>query len=218
MPVPARQQWSPIRDAAIPPAVPSNIDFLYYVHSSEWAIEKLGGRHVIVPVLGVLVLLRGVNGVEDPDPGKPLEPRHYERRVARLERDGAIFLDPDQEIPAELLPEGVKAGGWKRLTEGRIGEQATRHHHDVWKTFAVRNNGAVSWVEHSDLRVAWRAWLVEQGIAPAMEPGLAEQLKQQLLALGERIENSDRPEAYKARKLKVLGSQLEALEQGESDE
>lgn len=198
-----------------PPLVTPNYPFLWAVSSAEWEVVQVGKEWKLLPQMRLIELKPGVNGVDCPRPNQPLTPDHFQRRLQKLKREGAVLLNPDAPIPTECLPKDVGPGGYRRILHGRNRSgDAAIHHHDAWTTFRRMPNGDLRPVFHRDLYNAWRIHLLTmEGAVPPIDPEILVNLHNEVKrSIARRLANTAMAPSVRDAELKPLKEQLKLLE------
>lgn len=111
-----------------------NAPFFLVHHPRSWRIatEGLAGP-TIVPDLQKRLVQPGVNGMRTRQPHEQ-EAATYQAALEHDVRQGFVVLYPDEEIPADCLPDGIEGEGYLREypCRGPVSQKAGSYHTEVW--------------------------------------------------------------------------------------
>lgn len=158
---------SGLPDALAParPIARLNSPFVLRHHPSSFELAKLDGKDIILPEINQLILAAGVGRVGTAR-GNAQGGAHLTAAFVASDQDGHVRLDPNEPIPANCLPPGVKAGGYLRSfkCQSKTGARG-RHWIQVWQVLEEESVAGEDATFRWDLEAynRWRVWLLATG-------------------------------------------------------
>ena len=197
------------------PVASPNVRFFFRHWPREWEVEDVEGVPHWLPRLSPHVLKPGSGNIRTLSPSEAHLPhRAYESSVMNARRDGWIYMDPEEDVPSEFLPEGVPAGGYLRGLDcvSRSGGQGTRWV-TAW-TIPVRTlPGEVQqWSFDRDGYNQWRKHLVATGVVEPPESSVMSKYIARIRRHVSRNKAKPLPTDLRAERVGRINARLEKAE------
>lgn len=179
MPLPS-DSVNPLASAPVLVLTPAH-PFVLSAHPDRYKVVMVDGEPELLPELARHVLHPGMHGVAN-KPGQDFDTASdTDAFRLKLASRGEHIVDPQIQIPTNLLPSGVGPGGYIRQITVRPSTTSTKrapHFYEAWLTYtAPAFSGAPLSTWHIEPYNRWLRWLRDEGHIPAASEAVRARLQ-----------------------------------------